>query len=142
MRHCPYYMKTLNRIDIPVKKQHLHKVFLSTRMLPNKILTNSPFVHSGTKITRPVWKYIFGPKIKNTPPIYLKGTKGKQSIQRKTITKHFQRNRQRKITRLGLQQEFCTHMYVNLRKQSDDLSKIRKHIKKSQVINEHKFPCG
>jgi hypothetical protein len=28
-------LKTLNRIDNPVKKQLLHKVFLSTRMLPN-----------------------------------------------------------------------------------------------------------
>jgi len=34
MRHCPYYLKTLNRTDNPVKKQPLHKVFLSTRMLP------------------------------------------------------------------------------------------------------------
>jgi len=34
MRHCPYYLKTLGRTDNPVKKQRLHKVFLSTRMLP------------------------------------------------------------------------------------------------------------
>jgi hypothetical protein len=34
MRHCPYYLKTLNRTDNPVKKQPLHKVFLSIRMLP------------------------------------------------------------------------------------------------------------
>jgi hypothetical protein len=34
MRHCPYKMKTLKRIENPIKKQPLHKVFLSTRMLP------------------------------------------------------------------------------------------------------------
>jgi hypothetical protein len=34
MRHCPYYLKTLNGTDNPVKKQPLHKVFLLTRMLP------------------------------------------------------------------------------------------------------------
>jgi hypothetical protein len=34
MRHCPYYLKTLNRTDNHVKKQPLHKVFLSTRILP------------------------------------------------------------------------------------------------------------
>jgi hypothetical protein len=33
MGHYPYYLKTLNRIDNPVKKQQLHKVFLSTRIL-------------------------------------------------------------------------------------------------------------
>jgi hypothetical protein len=44
-----------------------------------KILTNSPFGHSGTKITWPVWKYIPGPKIKITPPFCHKGTKDKQS---------------------------------------------------------------
>jgi hypothetical protein len=58
-------------------------------------------------------------KIKNSHPFCLKGTKGKQIIQRKTITKHFQRKKQRKITKLGLQQEFSTHMYLNLRKQLD-----------------------
>jgi hypothetical protein len=44
-----------------------------------KILTNSPFGHSGKKITWSVWKYIPGPKIKITPPFCHKGTKGKQS---------------------------------------------------------------
>jgi hypothetical protein len=34
MRHCPYYLKTLSRTDKPVKRQPLHIVFLSTRMLP------------------------------------------------------------------------------------------------------------
>jgi len=42
-----------------------------------KILTNSPFGHSGTKITWPVWKYIPSPKIKITSPFCHKGTKGK-----------------------------------------------------------------
>jgi hypothetical protein len=42
-----------------------------------KILTNSPFGHSGTKITWPVWKYIPVQKIKITPPFCHKGTKGK-----------------------------------------------------------------
>jgi hypothetical protein len=42
-----------------------------------KILTNSPFGHSGTKITSPVWKYILGSKIKITPLFCHKGTKGK-----------------------------------------------------------------
>jgi len=42
-----------------------------------KILTNSPFGHSGTKITWPVWKYIPGPKIRINHPFCHKGTKGK-----------------------------------------------------------------
>jgi hypothetical protein len=42
-------------------------------------------------------------------------------------------------TRLGLQQEFNTHMYLNLWKQSNSWSKIHKHIEKSQVINEQNF---
>jgi hypothetical protein len=32
-------------------------------------------------------------------------------------------------------------MDLNLRKQLDSLSKGCKHIKKSPVVNEHKFPC-
>jgi len=58
--------------------KHLYtQVILSKTQNEAKILTNSPFGHSGTKITWPVWKYIPGPKIKITPPFCHKGTKGK-----------------------------------------------------------------
>jgi hypothetical protein len=42
-----------------------------------KILTNSLFGHSGSKITWPVWKYIPSPKIKITPHFCHKRKKGK-----------------------------------------------------------------
>jgi hypothetical protein len=113
-------MKTLKIID---KKHHYIEMILSNRMQPNtnqqlqiepifllesnlyikcfcqpeycqyKILTNSPFGHSGTKITGPVSKYILGPKIKNTPPFYLKRTKGKHSIREKPQLQKFKRTR-------------------------------------------------
>jgi hypothetical protein len=42
MRHCSYYLKTLNRTDKPFKKKLLHKVFMSTRIYSqHKILTYS-----------------------------------------------------------------------------------------------------
>jgi hypothetical protein len=53
-------------------------VILSTEC--SQKLTNSPFGHSGTKITCPVKNTKIGPKLKNTPYFCLKMTKGKQSI--------------------------------------------------------------
>jgi hypothetical protein len=41
-----------------------------------KILINSPFGHSGTKITWLVWQYILGPKIKNYSPFLSQRDKG------------------------------------------------------------------
>jgi len=35
MRDCPYYLKTLNRIENPVKKQPLHKVFFVNQNVAN-----------------------------------------------------------------------------------------------------------
>jgi len=34
IRHCPYYLKILNKTNNPIKKQLSHKIFLSTKMLP------------------------------------------------------------------------------------------------------------
>lgn len=42
-----------------------------------KILTNSPFGHSGTKITWPVWKYILGPNQQLLPLFVTKGQRVK-----------------------------------------------------------------
>jgi hypothetical protein len=66
---------TLNS-GIPVYSIFYIQVFLSIhRMRPIK-LTNSPFGHSGTKNTWPVWEYISGAKIKNYSPFLSQRDKG------------------------------------------------------------------
>jgi hypothetical protein len=62
---------------LPVKSIFTYKWFCPKQNKANHKLTNSPFGHSGTKITWPVWKYIPGPKIKITLSFCHKGTKGK-----------------------------------------------------------------
>jgi hypothetical protein len=73
MRHCPYYLKTSNRTDNPVKSNRYIKCFCQPGCCEYKILTNSSFGHSGTKNTWPVWKYIPGPKQKILPLFVSKG---------------------------------------------------------------------
>jgi hypothetical protein len=69
---------TLNS-GIPVYNIFYIQVFLSIhRMRPIK-LTNSPFSHSGTKNTWPVWKYIPGPNQKLLPLFVTNGQRVKQS---------------------------------------------------------------
>jgi hypothetical protein len=65
---------------ILLKSNHYIKRFCQPECYQYKILTNSSFIHSGTK------KILIGleihsrSKTKNTPPFCLKRTKGKQSI--------------------------------------------------------------
>jgi len=61
----------------PVKSIFTYMWFCPKQNEANHKLTNSPFGHSGTKITWPVWKYIPSPKIKITSPFCHKRTKGK-----------------------------------------------------------------
>jgi hypothetical protein len=67
---------------ILLKSNRYIKCFCHPECIQHKILTNSPFGHSGTKKTWPVWKYIPGPKTKNTSPFCHKRAKGKQSIKK------------------------------------------------------------
>jgi len=85
MRHCPYYLKTQKKTEILLKSNRYIKCFCQPECCQYKILTNSPFGHSGTKKTWLVWKYISGPKIKNTPHFCHKRTKGKHSIREKPL---------------------------------------------------------
>jgi len=60
-----------------VKAATLHNSDFVNRMWPIKILTNSPFGHSGIKITRPVKNTLLVQKLTYTPLFCLKGTNGK-----------------------------------------------------------------
>jgi hypothetical protein len=66
--------KPLLNNGIPCKTASLQtNDFVQTQDEANYKLTNSPFGHSGTKITWPVWKYILGPNQKLLPLFVTKG---------------------------------------------------------------------
>jgi len=65
---------------ILLKSNHYIKCFCQPECCQYKILTNSPFGHSGTKKHLTSLKIHSKSKTKNTPHFCLKRTKGKQSI--------------------------------------------------------------
>jgi hypothetical protein len=58
---------------ILLKSSRYKKCFCQPECCQYKILTNSPFGHSRTKNTWPIWKYIPGPKQKILPLFVSKG---------------------------------------------------------------------